>query len=194
MKYGKEYYTTSNYYTYLDRQDRYDKIAYETLDLLHKLNVHPKVALDYGCAVGFLVKSLMEAGVDAYGYDISKWATQEAISRCGSFSIYTDPPDLDFELIYVLDVLEHMELYEVYDFLRDTTADHIIFRVPLAKKWGSEYYLRVSEQDPTHIIRATKDQWKDIFYNSGFVVQELNLNTIYTSEGVLSGLAIGSKI
>lgn len=34
--------------------------------------------LDFGCAKGYLVKALRLLGLDAYGYDVSKYAVENA--------------------------------------------------------------------------------------------------------------------
>ena len=39
-------------------------------------DIAPRTALDAGCAMGFLVESLRDQGVEAYGLDVSDYALQ----------------------------------------------------------------------------------------------------------------------
>src|SRR5947209_19424798 len=38
---------------------------------------HPQTVLDAGCALGLLVEALRERGVEAYGFDVSKFALEQ---------------------------------------------------------------------------------------------------------------------
>jgi len=50
--------------------------------------------------------------------------------------------------------------------------------------------LECSRVDPTHVVRWTKAMWREFFRTFGLLNVELNLSTIYNSEGVYSGLAL----
>ena len=74
--------------------------------------LHPASTLDAGCAVGFLVKSLRDRGVDAEGIDVSDFAIAQVpaevrgLCRVGSI---TEPLGRDYDLITCIEVLEHLE-------------------------------------------------------------------------------------
>src|SRR4051812_41054092 len=76
--YNKEYFqgggATSHYNDYLAQALGPSRHLAETLFTLFR----PATALDMGCAVGHVVKRLRELGVDAWGYDISSWAVEQA--------------------------------------------------------------------------------------------------------------------
>ncbi len=74
--------------------------------------LHPGTALDAGCAVGFLVKSLCDRGVDARGMDNSEYAISQVPAalrdRCWRGSI-VDELDGEYDLITCIEVLEHLD-------------------------------------------------------------------------------------
>jgi GT2 family glycosyltransferase len=74
--------------------------------------LRPQTALDAGCAVGFLVKSLCDRGVDARGVDDSEYAISqvpEAIrDRCWRGSI-VEELEGEYDLITCIEVLEHLD-------------------------------------------------------------------------------------
>jgi GT2 family glycosyltransferase/SAM-dependent methyltransferase len=71
----------------------------------------PKRVLDVGCAMGFLVESLRDRGVEAYGFDISEYAIRHVrpdIRRYCWVASATQPIDGRFDLITCIEVLEHL--------------------------------------------------------------------------------------
>lgn len=71
----------------------------------------PKRAFDAGCALGLLVESFWDRGVEAHGRDISAWAIGNVRADirpwCEVGSI-ADPVDGTYDLITCIEVLEHM--------------------------------------------------------------------------------------
>tara|TARA_B100000424_G_scaffold251844_1_gene227651 strand:- start:708 stop:1358 length:651 start_codon:yes stop_codon:yes gene_type:complete len=73
-KYGKEYFDGSREYGYggYKYDGRWIPVA---KDMIKHFNLKEKSkVLDIGCAKGFLVKDLVDLGIDAYGLDISEYA------------------------------------------------------------------------------------------------------------------------
>ena len=187
--YDSDYFNSVNYTDYLYRGDRYVRLADETLDLCDQLSLPRGYTLDFGCAVGHLLGGL-QGRVDAlYGTDISEWAVDEC--RKKNLPVRSDPYfDVPHDLVYSLDVFEHMSHSALQYFMENIDTKVIIFRVPVCKNQGEDYVLEVSRRDPTHNIRWTEGQWYDMFKKYGFHTIALNLHTIYCSEGVYSGIAI----
>lgn len=77
--------------------------------------ISPKTVFDAGCAIGFLVETLREQGIEAFGRDISRYAIDQvpvglkAYVEQGSIS---DPIDGTFDLVTCIEVLEHMSADE----------------------------------------------------------------------------------
>jgi ubiquinone/menaquinone biosynthesis C-methylase UbiE len=98
----------------------------------------PVSSLDIGCAKGFLVKSLRESGVDAYGIDISPYALANAPFDTRDYVRFVDVtkmpfPDNMYELVTALDVLEHIPEPQVYDAIKEiarVASKYVVISVP----------------------------------------------------------------
>lgn len=186
--FDKQYYESNNYTNYLDRQDRYIRLAKEVCEFLEKIDLLKGTVLDFGCAVGFLLKGLEKRVDECYGVDISEWALEQARMRGHDVSTQVNW-NLDHGVVFGLDVFEHMTEEDLDRFFRKIKTKSIVFRIPICANEGEDYVLECSRVDPTHVIRWTKQQWIDYFRNNGFLNVDLNLSTIYNSDGVYSGLA-----
>jgi SAM-dependent methyltransferase len=201
--YNQAYYTNNNYAGYLERFERYEKMVqeleYELFRIL-KLDFKYKPVLDYGCGVGFVVKGFRNLGYSkVFGYDHSEWAIDWG--RKNLFS--NDPPLIDSELRHTLhrlgkenvnlmtafDVFEHMSEFEIIDVLNLYTPKHILVRIPLTKEDGGKFILPVSEADPTHITRLTRESWMNFFTNNDYTfLFNINLGNIYDTDGVMCAM------
>ena len=203
MEYNEEYYKTLNYVDYLSRQDRYTKLATEVTDLLKKLNLIDEFSaiMDYGCATGMLVKALQDLGYGGtFGFDISDWATQQAkkivqgssqhiISKSDLVDLVTCYSLMPFNIMFCLDVLEHMEDASIRAAFSMFPSDTLIVRIPCSTNEGKSFHLDVSNRDKSHINCKTKEEWIKFFKYFGYNnVFKLNLLTIYDSEGVFCAL------
>lgn len=191
--FGEDYYKTVNYLDYLNRGGRYDQLADEIMDTLKTLGLSDGPILDFGCAVGHLLASLKKMGYNtAYGVDISEWALEQATLK-GLEVLSEIPRGMTHGVTFSLDVFEHMDEQQLSSAMRELETRAIVFRVPVCANRGEDYVLECSRQDPTHQIRWTKNQWRDFFVEYGYVTLDLNLHTIYNSEGVFSGIAIDPR-
>lgn len=188
--FDESYYKTVNYIDFLQRKDRYVKLAEDIDGLLQKLHLDNGPVLDFGCAVGFVVEAMEDRGYeDVRGVDISEWAISQCKEKGLDCSHEVDY-DENWGLTFCLDVLEHMSEEEVDDFLDRLISRAIVFRVPVCANEGEDYVLECSRKDPTHQIRWTADQWIEKMEYNGYIVLSMNLPTIYSSGGVFAGLAI----
>jgi 2-polyprenyl-3-methyl-5-hydroxy-6-metoxy-1,4-benzoquinol methylase len=191
--YSEDYYKTINYQDYLSRKDRYSRLAAETSQLLTQiclLNKDSRI-LDYGCAVGFLIEGLKNLGYkNSCGFEISEWASNEA--RKKGLEVYNEFFNFSWDVMFALDVLEHMtdkQIREVFHFYK---TNCLVFRIPVSND-RKTYILPVSNQDPTHVNCKTVSDWEELFKSLGYVkILRLNLYTIYDTPGVFCGLALKS--
>lgn len=75
-------------------------------------DLKPKTVLDVGCAWGFLVESLRDRGIEAYGVDVSEFALEQArpdIRPHLSLGSVLEPfPKQRYDLVVCMEVLEHL--------------------------------------------------------------------------------------
>lgn len=190
MKFKKEYYQTNNYKDYLDREQRYEKLATE-IDTFFKtigIDLENKKILDYGCAVGFLINGFKKLNYkNVQGVEISKWAASVCLKK--GFEIVKSQKITNQNLVIFLDVLEHIEEKRVDEILTNLETDFILVRIPVCSVDNGKFVLEISEKDETHINRKSKETWVKVFKKNGFdFFCYLNLNTIYDSEGVFCAL------
>jgi SAM-dependent methyltransferase len=75
-------------------------------------DLQPGTVLDAGCAMGILVESLRDRGVDAYGIDVSEYAlanVREDIRPFCSLGSVTEPLPRRYDLITCIETLEHLQ-------------------------------------------------------------------------------------
>lgn len=130
--------------------------------------------LDFGCARGYVVRAFREMGYNAYGYDISEWALDNADP-----SVYhhlTRFPERVFEVQYdwvvTKDVLEHVKTAASTVWrLQDAARVGVFAVVPLSLNNGVPYEVPEYEHDVTHIHRLTLATWVGFFLRPGWRVE-----------------------
>lgn len=140
------------------------RMAYHIIQYLG-LKAKDKV-LDYGCAKGYLVKALRILDIDAYGCDISSYAIDKVDSEVVDFCYLISHQmsfDDKFDWVVSKDVLEHMTVKQVKQFLQEShswskRAFHVI---PLGD--GNRYIAEQYERDNTHILREDCQWWTQMF-------------------------------
>jgi len=187
--YTAEYYQSSNYADYLERADRYKKTAYELAGLFRTISLvdRDSLIIDFGCAVGFLIEGLREAGLkNTIGVEISDWARE--IAQKNGLLVHKSIDDIVFsrpDLLIALDVFEHMTDQEIAKVLTKTNPRALLVRIPSSTDGGKTFTLEVSRQDPTHINCKTKEQWIEFFKEFEYkTFLRLNLFTVYDTPGV----------
>lgn len=127
--------------------------------------------LDYACARGYYVRAYRELGIMAWGYDISKWA----IENCDpSVKKYVDTAHSIGMMDWIIckDGCEHFSFNDLRDSIRFflSAKKGALICVPITNEEG-QYILNVDEQDSTHIVRWTFQQWLE------FLQEQIDLNS-----------------
>lgn len=160
----------SNYNAYYFKTgcgtDYHNKQVFQALFDHFARNIHasikPKTVLDAGCAMGYLVVALRNAGIQAFGIDISDYAISQvpeaAKSYCRVGSIL-EPFDRKYDLITCIEVLEHLPGDEprlaVANLCQHT--DDILF-----SSSPHDY------KEATHFNVHPPEFWVDLFAREGF--------------------------
>ena len=143
------------------RTDHWVEFFGRVADLIVK-EIAPKTSLDAGCAMGILVESLYDRGVDASGFDISEYAISQVRNdikeRCTVRSIL-EPLDRKFDLITCVEVLEHLAAKDAERAVENLCAatDDIIFSST-----------PIDFQEETHINVRPVEYWCELFARQGF--------------------------
>ncbi len=113
--------------------------AVQVLRMLARNQLHPRTICEVGCGVGEVLNQLqgqMEETCQFWGYDISPQAIALAQSRANERLHFKQADQgkersVSFDLILMLDVVEHVE--NPFDFLRALTpvGDYFIMHIPL---------------------------------------------------------------
>ena len=125
-------------------------------------DIQPQTVLDVGCAIGLLVETLRERGVEAYGVDVSEYAIEQvhpAVRRYCRVGGATEPFGRRYDLITCIEVLEHMPPEQAQEAIANLCAhaDGVLFS-------SSPFdYAEV-----THFNVQPPDYWARLFAQQGF--------------------------
>lgn len=163
--------------------------AEKIMELLKQYPVSFSNVCDIGCGSGEVLVQLskkMPAHIQMTGYDISTAAIEMAKPKetsslhfqCGNIAETKE----NFDLLLVMDVIEHLTDY--FSFLNDIShkGRYTIFHIPLDMcVWSlfREQMLIESKQRVGHIHNFTEDFIKDILKDYGFNIKA----QIYTEPG-----------
>ncbi len=125
-------------------------------------SLKPQTVFDAGCAMGFLVESLWDRGVEAYGVDVSSFAISQVrrdVQRHCREGSLVDPIEGRYDLVTCIEVLEHLLPEETEAVIGNLAAitDTILF-----------------SSSPTDVTEATHFNvrpvigWLKLFAEAGF--------------------------
>ncbi|HUY23737.1 MAG TPA: glycosyltransferase, partial [Candidatus Saccharimonadales bacterium] len=124
--------------------------------------LHPSTALDAGCAIGFLVKSLRDLGVDAEGLDVSPWAINQVPADTRPYcrqGLVTDELSHDYDVITCIEVLEHLAPADAESAVGNLCRHG---RVVLFSSTPAHF------DEVTHVNVRPPDYWAGLFARHGF--------------------------
>lgn len=144
----------------------------ETAKFLTEIFPEAESFLDAGCAKGFLVKALRDAGKDARGFDHSLWAIRQADESVKSFLQQAGTDDVDVDRQY--DVLLAFSLFE------SLTEDQLHSFLARAREWTRQALLATiatvepdkpaegEDRDLAHITMRPREWWESAFLRAGW--------------------------
>lgn len=139
-------------------QDFFGRVAARIVDLFH-----PTTSLDVGCAMGILVGSLRELGVDAEGIDHSAYAIARTDPRAAGhvrvMDLLREPLEGHWDVISCIEVLEHLPTGEVDSVIANLcrVTDTIVF-----SSTPDEF------NEGTHVNVRPPSYWAGQFADHGF--------------------------
>ncbi len=146
---------------YLPGEPQWSSFFSNVADRINE-EIKPTSVLDAGCAIGFLVEALRDRGIDARGIDVSEWAIAHvppSVAPYCSVASLTDEIDGHFDLITIIEVIEHMP---------ESVAGFVIANLTCHAE--SVLFSSTSEgfEEATHINVRTPDHWARLFAASHF--------------------------
>ena len=143
------------------------------VSMIRHLGIGPNdTILDFGCARGYAVRAFREMGYNAWGYDISQWALENADEKAKEYLICNDSTLLSnsFDWVIAKDVLEHISdvAYTISSLLKVARVG-VFAVVPLGD--DGNYYVEEYDKDVTHIHRLPIWRWARYFVLPGWSVE-----------------------
>lgn len=150
----------------LSNYTNYHWLEEPTIAMAKWLIAHMRMApasrvLDVGCARGYLVKALRLLGMEAWGYDISKWAVTNCDPAISDY-VSNNFPKTYFDFVISKDQAEHCrpkELTPLFNSLLAATEQAMLIIVPLSKEKDGPYVRKEDNMDSTHLIRWPLEVW-----------------------------------
>jgi SAM-dependent methyltransferase len=157
--YGRWYYDT--YTVPYEENDHWRNFFGSVADNIIRY-LQPRTVLDAGCAKGFLVAALRERGVEAFGFDLSEWAIDQAPAEVRpylSVGSLTSPIEGTFDLVTNIEVIEHLDPVDAPTAVANLcqASDRIL----LSSTPGDQH-------EPTHVNVQPPERWAQLFAGHGF--------------------------
>lgn len=137
--------------------------------------------LEFGCGRGPRVYAMRNAGIEAYGIELSQWAVDHSLVP--GFVRQGDVAEKHIlinrhYLVVAYDLLEHIpyeQLDDAIDNLIKYSRKHLLISVPVLGDPNLE-------ADSTHLIKETKDWWKKQFLDKGCKEQPVPQHFLYKEQ------------
>ena len=125
--------------------------------------------LDYGCALGYLVKAFRLLHRQAWGVDTSSFAIENLDPAVRKYCFLLDGNivkecPVTFDLCIAKDVFEHIKKGDLLSVVNHIPARKMFVIVPLGE--NNKYFAPANNMDITHIICEDLDWWNSVFENA----------------------------
>lgn len=149
----------------------------ETAQFLASTFDNAATFLDVGCAKGFLVRALREAGRSCWGVDHSHWALAHAEPAARPYLIEARAEALPlhgrFDLVVAMGLLPHLTEQQARQFLEHARALANIGIVAVISSFENDederrYREAAEDADLSHIQMRTRAWWHDRFIQGGW--------------------------
>ena len=178
-----QYYPQEEYISYQNSTKGFVNFIYQAIKvyaastkikLVYSLVSNTKNVLDYGAGNGFLVQQLNKQNFNAFGVEPNPYArNQAAKNSIALFSSLEELPTLNFSVICLWHVLEHIPNYkeilkQLYSRLEDN--GHLIIALPNYKSWDAQHYnsFWAAYDVPRHLYHFSKESIERLAHDFGF--------------------------
>lgn len=164
--------------------------ATQIFNIIEKNKINPLSICEVGCGSGQLLNQLsqkMNTTIKFYGYEISPQAYDLCKKINNSNVIFhfkdiTKEATVKFDLLLIIDVIEHLENY--YGFLRSIKekGDFFIFNIPL-EIWTKALFpnqLLQSKRDVGHLHFFTKELALSILEDTNYSIIDYSLSPSFS--------------
>jgi len=140
--------------------------------------------LDYGCAKGYVVKSLRILGIKAFGCDISKYAIESVDADVKEYCYLLQDAIFEvnrkYDWLLTKDVLEHMSESDIEKLLDQSIGKvrNMFHVIPLGE--DGKFVVPEYHDDPSHIQIQSREWWIEKFKEHGWQT----INFAYKVDGV----------
>lgn len=138
------------------------------------------IVVDYGCARGYVVRALVENGMNAFGMDISEYAIEnsDALIRKRLHLIQEDTLPVSFQKmglpevnwIIAKDVFEHIAPEKLFKTLCEASELGIKLYVLVPLGDSGKYRIPDYELDASHVIAEDEQWWSNMFTSANFKI------------------------
>lgn len=131
----------------------------------------PLRVLDCGCGMGHYLYAFKQFGVDVNGFEFSQYAVNNRPYKDINIvqgDIKSFKTDKFYDLVTVLDVLEHVRYEDINNVLENIKefGDTFLFSIPFLGNPDLD-------NDETHIIKESKEWWIDKLKAHGFIPKDV---------------------
>lgn len=180
--------TEKNPLDYLAKSEDIYWAVKKSLKQITKTSFQPKI-LEIGCGLGYLTYSLIKAGYNSKGLDISQEAVTKAIQNYGDYYICADlfeyslSHENEYDIIIFTEVIEH--LYDICSFMETMKKllklnGKIILTTP-NKSFYPSSVLWATDLPPVHCWWLSEDSIKYIANELKMSVSFLNFKKYYST-------------
>lgn len=149
-----------------------DRLLEQARDMIKIYHIHR--FLELGCAKGFRVQAMRMQGVEAWGIDISYYATANCHPDLKDYILCQDATDLSrfedsyFDFIHAWDFLEHLLPDEIKKCLKECKRVGTRWLEYGVSVFNKDYEsiavaFPYEPQDPTHVSCYTIEWWRKLF-------------------------------
>lgn len=136
--------------------------------------------LDAGCAKGFLVKALREAGKDARGFDASPWAIEHVEAEARPYVRLAGVDDYCFhepvDLLVAFDLFAHLTEEQAARFLERARPHVRVALLAVIATFDEAAPPDPKDRDLSRITRQTRAWWDERFRQAGWRQDALHGN------------------